>query len=215
MSAGVFGKLPARGDFLAHGLPASFTEPWHGWLARGLPAARLALGERLEPVYRVAPAWRFLLAPGIAGPDAAAGVLVPSVDAVGRAFPLTLARLLEPPPDPLALLAGSAWLDRLEAAARAALRPALDLEGWLGELGRIDEAPPPARLPPALPLALAGEGEALAAALGPLLLGRGLQGLALFWGAGSPFVAAGARLCRGLPEGPDFLRLLTDPEGGA
>lgn len=211
---GVFGKLPARGDFLVHGLSASFTEPWHGWLARGMLAARGALGERLEAVWQVAPAWRFALAPGLAGPEAVVGVLVPSVDAVGRAFPLTLALLAREPPDPLALLVRPGWLDRLEAAARRALAPRLQLEAWLQELdalapGELQPAPPP-RL---LPTRLYGDRAALGQALATLLMARGGSGLALFWGEGSPFVAAGALACGGLPEGPDFVRLLADPEG--
>ena len=40
-----------------------------------------------------APIWRFSVAAGGAGPDAVSGVMMPSVDRVGRAFPLTLARV--------------------------------------------------------------------------------------------------------------------------
>lgn len=209
---GVFGKLPARGDFLARGLPAEFGEAWHGWLVRGLGAARAVLGARLAEVWRMAPAWRFLLAAGLAGPRVAAGVMVPSIDRVGRAFPLTLVRLADGPLEPAALLAGPPWLDRLEAAARAALDPALDLEAWLGELDRIGaQEPAPAR-PPPLPLRLEGEPAALAPAIAALFAARGGHGLALFWSAGSPFVAAGALASLGLPEGRDFVRLLEDGE---
>jgi type VI secretion system protein ImpM len=210
---GAFGKLPARGDFLAHRLPADFTEPWHGWLARGLLAARGALGDRLEELWRVAPAWRFALAPGLAGPEAVVGVLVPSVDAVGRAFPLTLALPAREPPDALALILRPDWLDRLEAAARRALDPGLGLGDWLAALDALAPRELPAAPPPRLlPVRLAGDGAELAHALATLLLARGGSGLALFWGQGSPFVAAGALACGGLPEGPDFVRLLADPE---
>lgn len=37
-----------------------------------------------------APIWRFSAAAGLAGPDAVLGVMMPSVDRVGRQFPLTL-----------------------------------------------------------------------------------------------------------------------------
>ena len=37
-----------------------------------------------------APIWRFTLSAGLAGPDAMLGVLMPSMDRVGREFPLTL-----------------------------------------------------------------------------------------------------------------------------
>ena len=39
----------------------------------------------------MAPIWRFALAPGVAGPLPMLGVMMPSVDRVGRQFPLTLA----------------------------------------------------------------------------------------------------------------------------
>ena len=210
---GVFGKLPARGDFVAQGLPPFFTDAWHGWLVRGLADARLLLGERLAEVWRVAPAWRFLLAPGLSGPVAAAGVLVPSVDAVGRAFPLTLARLAAEPLEPLGLLAGPPWLDRLEAAARAALVPDLDLEVWLAELRAMAPERPPVAAPPPLPLRLFGEAGGLAPRLAGALVARGGHGLALFWSAGSPYVAAGLLASLGLPEGRDFVRLLSDRGG--
>src|ERR687890_132230 len=88
---GVFGKLPARADFLSRGLPASFADPWHAWVVRGLAAARQELAERFESAYMAAPVWRFVLPPGACGPALAAGVVLPSVDAVGRLFPLALA----------------------------------------------------------------------------------------------------------------------------
>lgn len=209
---GVFGKLPARGDFVAQGLPPFFTEAWHGWLVRGLAGARLVLGARLFEVWRVAPAWRFLLSPGLAGPAAAAGILVPSVDAVGRAFPLTLVRLAAEAFEPLALVPGPPWLDRPEATARAALVPDLDLEVWLAELQAMAPGPLHVAAPPPLPLYLVGEPEVLAPRLAAALTARGGHGLALFWSGGSPFVAAGLLACLGLPEGRDFLRLLSDRE---
>ena len=80
---GLFGKLPGHGDFVRRHLPRSFVAPWDAWLSEGLQAA---------PDARWTP-WRFHLAPGACGPDAAAGVLAPSEDSVGRRFPLTLAAL--------------------------------------------------------------------------------------------------------------------------
>ena len=88
---GVFGKLPALGDFLLRGLPAGFADPWHGWLADGLATCREMLGDGWLAAYLEAPVWRFALAGDACGPDPVTGVLMPSVDAVGRYFFLTLA----------------------------------------------------------------------------------------------------------------------------
>jgi type VI secretion system protein ImpM len=112
---GLYGKVPAHGDFVRRGLPSSFVSPWDAWLAAGIAAARERLGPHWEAAWDSAPAWRFALPPGMCGPDPVAGVMLPSQDQVGRRFPITLAALLAPgaaPPD-------VAWFDALEAAALA------------------------------------------------------------------------------------------------
>jgi type VI secretion system protein ImpM len=38
--AGLFGKLPARGDFVRENLPRDFTDGWDGWWQRGLGEVR-------------------------------------------------------------------------------------------------------------------------------------------------------------------------------
>lgn len=94
MTTGLFGKLPAHGDFVRRRLPESFCEPWDAWLQAGIAAAREELGENFSHTWDSAPAWRFRLPGGACGPDAVAGVLLPSEDFSGRRFPLTLAALL-------------------------------------------------------------------------------------------------------------------------
>ena len=58
----------------------------------------------------------------------AAGVLMPSVDGVGRYFPLTLACVLDDAPAPLLLRTERAWFERAEALALAALAEASSFE---------------------------------------------------------------------------------------
>lgn len=125
---GVFGKLPALGDFLARELAPDFTGAWHDWLERGLATARAELGEEFLPAYMEAPAWRFALAAGLAGELPVTGVMVPSVDAVSRWFPLTLAAAAPP--------AGEPWYAALEAHARLALEDE-PLDGWLAGLAAL------------------------------------------------------------------------------
>ena len=98
---GLFGKLPAHGDFVRRGLPEPFVEAWDSWVQEGLAAAREALGEGFAEAWAAAPAWRFRLPPGACGAEAAAGVVLASEDMVGRRFPLAVATLLsdgEPAP---------------------------------------------------------------------------------------------------------------------
>lgn len=92
---GVYGKIPTAGDFLRIGLPEGFVQPWDGWLQSALLTGRDRCGAQWDALYMTAPIWRFTLSAGLAGPSAAMGVLMPSVDRVGRRFPLTLAALLK------------------------------------------------------------------------------------------------------------------------
>ncbi|MGV8986885.1 MAG: type VI secretion system-associated protein TagF [Cypionkella sp.] len=87
---GAFGKMPALGDFFRIGAASEVVTPWDAWLQQALQAARATLGARFEACYMSAPIWRFALAPAVAGGQGVLGVLMPSVDRVGRQFPLTL-----------------------------------------------------------------------------------------------------------------------------
>lgn len=87
---GWFGKLPGMGDFGQRRLPARFRAIWDEWLQAGLQALR---AEREDWVmhYLHAPIWFFALGKDVMSPSPWIGVLMPSVDSVGRYFPLTLA----------------------------------------------------------------------------------------------------------------------------
>lgn len=127
--AGWFGKMPALGDFASRRLPEAWIAAWDAWLQDELVAAREALGEPawLE-LYLVAPIRRFWLAPNLLTREAWLGVLMPSVDSVGRHFPLTLATPLREGHDDLVdALANDDWLAAADALARQALDPAFDV----------------------------------------------------------------------------------------
>ncbi|MGI3170842.1 type VI secretion system-associated protein TagF [Pseudooceanicola sp. C21-150M6] len=88
---GIFGKISGMGDFLKRGLTPEFCSHWDSWLQDRLPAAQDRLGARWRALYFSAPIWRFHLPAGLIGPAPVMGVIMPSVDRVGREFPLTLA----------------------------------------------------------------------------------------------------------------------------
>jgi type VI secretion system protein ImpM len=92
---GFYGKLPCRGDFLQRRAPQAFVETWDAWLQECMHASRQQLQEAWLDRYLTGAVWRFALTEGICGNAAYAGILVPSVDRVGRYFPLTVITQLE------------------------------------------------------------------------------------------------------------------------
>lgn len=212
--AGLYGKAPAHGDFLSHGLPRAFVGPWDGWLAGWLAGGRRWLGEAFEHRFMASPAWHFLLAPGLCGPQGWAGVMLPSVDKVGRCFPLTVAlavageddmvRLLDEWPDGFGLMADAAR-DLAEGAA-----PFDAVLARLQELERSAPLPPP-YCPPNRVLRVDGQARAWRVAIAEpvsAIVARDLLaaqfadagcGHSLWWRAGRERPEASCILCRGLP----------------
>jgi type VI secretion system protein ImpM len=96
MEVGFYGKLPSHGDFLRRRVSDAFVGVWDAWLQECIAASRAILGDRWLDVYLTSPAWRFACAAGTFGTAPVAGVMVPSVDRVGRYFHLTFAVELPP-----------------------------------------------------------------------------------------------------------------------
>lgn len=87
-AAWLFGKLPAHGDFVARGLPADQREALDDWLAGSMAAARADRGDGFDAAYDQAPPWRFARE---SGGRWEAGAMAPSMDGVGRRYPIVVA----------------------------------------------------------------------------------------------------------------------------
>ncbi|MGL6210123.1 MAG: type VI secretion system-associated protein TagF, partial [Paracoccaceae bacterium] len=129
MALAAYGKHPAKGDFLAQGVPFSLQAPLEGWLDQVLAEARWELGAAWEGVWRDAPLLRFWVGEGVWG-QPVAGVMAASQDRVGRRFPLILfcagsdAALLPPP----TIGGDGGWYDRM-AVLMAERLAARDIAG--------------------------------------------------------------------------------------
>ena len=120
---GWYGKIPALGDFASRRLPQDFICAWDRWLQGALSASRAALGEDWQASYLNSPIWRFLLLPHACGPTSWTGIMLPSVDKLGRQFPLTFAVALEAQPAAAAaVFAAHHWFRTLEQIALDSLR---------------------------------------------------------------------------------------------
>ncbi len=159
---GVFGKMPALGDFLRMGTQPGFVAVWDDWLQTTMRQARDMLGARFDDSYMRAPIWRFTLAPGLAGQGGALGVLMPSVDRVGRRFPLTIAAPLPARFSvPGTHCANDAVFRSLEDIALDALDDAMTrdaLGARLARLGTLDLIPADAAVPSKAVPAIAAPG---------------------------------------------------------
>ncbi len=185
LSAGFFGKIPARGDFVRHGLPSAFVAALDAWWQRMLPASRARLGEAWIDAWMEAPIWRFLLPAGSCGPDAAAGLWLPSTDKAGRLFPLVIA------------LAAPSWPELARCGAF------LDAAETIG-LAAIERDVPPEQLAAAVAAAARSDTALSAGDSWPE------PRTGIWWTAGSDRVAPGRRLHPGMPDEAAFTAMLQD-----
>lgn len=112
---GFFGKIPLTGDFIHRRISSVFMNRWDDWLKVNILHSQDQLGERWLPIYSQSPMWRFCIAPGIIDNNAHLGVMIPSVDSVGRYFPLTVAQTIDAKAIPFMLSdTANQWFQNIE-----------------------------------------------------------------------------------------------------
>ena len=127
MRCGIFGKLPAKRDFVAVGAPREFLQVWEAWMQGGLSASRQQLGAGWQEAFLRAPIWRFWLGPDLCG-FPVLGAFMPSVDGVGRYFPLTIFARPDPGEElpPPEIEPHDEWFGRAEDLLLSALAEGAD-----------------------------------------------------------------------------------------
>lgn len=104
---GVYGKIPSVGDFFSRGLPRQDIVAVDHWLQEGMVALQ-ALRDDWQATYLIAPVWRFLIPAGVLGSSAKSGLVMASVDKIGRYFPIVVLASHEQIDDRLLLKIGPA-----------------------------------------------------------------------------------------------------------
>lgn len=216
---GLFGKIPAQGDFIERNLQRSFTLPWDDWLQRCLAASREQLGELWLDIYLSSPLWRFCLSPGAVDNTAWAGILMPSVDAVGRYYPLTLAQPVAGNSNLFEFLSrNDAWYTALENLAVTALQGDVDAEALMAELLNVVAATEctPQSGPAVVRLthgwAIHSDGAQAASSYGSLLhhaLSPLCPSQSLWWCGNSQLMSPTCIYVQGLPTSEQFSALLS------
>jgi type VI secretion system protein ImpM len=80
---GLFGKIPAKGDFVRHNVQSPGARAFESWVSESYDALRGANGEQIQHPVRV------VFAPPGTG-ELLIGIMTPSEDQVGRKFPLVV-----------------------------------------------------------------------------------------------------------------------------
>jgi type VI secretion system protein ImpM len=219
MQCGLFGKLQTKRDFVTVDLPRNVVTAWEEWIQKALARSQESLGDDWLATYLSAPLWRFRIGREIAGCEIA-GVMMPSVDGVGRKFPLMVACCAED--DETFDQPESARSEAWYAAVEDYLLNLLDAEPTYEEaIEALRNLPSYPSAAPAqdIPVNAADWGYAAAcdaaslpaalARLRELEQARLLQKTSLWWTIGGADWTAAAFICSGMPSEVAFTAMLS------
>ena len=119
-------------------LPARFVTPWDNWLQSQILALQERQPDDWLETYLCGSIWRFLIQDEALGSSTWCGIITPSVDIVGRYFPLTIATAL---PRYTSVVNAprvlSPWLHHAEETVLDALTQTLSIEDILSRIRTI------------------------------------------------------------------------------
>ncbi|HTF98502.1 MAG TPA: type VI secretion system-associated protein TagF [Cellvibrio sp.] len=133
---GLFGKLPAHGDFIYRDLPSHFINAWDAWLQGFVASSQQQLGEAWLDIYLTSPIWRFVMSDGVIDGQGWAGIVLPSVDRVGRYFPFSIITKVPVAANPFISIQQDSWFDAMEEQALSALSGNIQLEELVQNINR-------------------------------------------------------------------------------
>jgi type VI secretion system protein ImpM len=208
---GFFGKVRSHGDFVGRRVPPEVRDRFDRWLQAALVRSKQDLGDAWLPVWLSSPLWRFVVAAGVCGEQAWAGVMMPSHDRVGRCFPLLLMAGIDGTPSMRGCLTvHDGWFGQLEELALSTLDDGFAIDTLDAGLSSLEGAPsglyPLDDRAPSLPLAL--EVAALACDAPAAPMDAASDGGGGWWTTGSALVAPCMLACGGLPAPDGFPSLL-------
>lgn len=124
-----YGKLPSHGDFLSKNLSPDFVRSWDGWLQQVISSSRKEMSDNWLNYYLTSPIWHFVISPGTCDDSNWVGVMIPSVDKVGRYFPFTLFEKIPVSVNPIEFLESNKhWFEEKQSILLALLDERLNIE---------------------------------------------------------------------------------------
>ena len=222
---GFYGKMPSNGDFVSRHLPRTFVDPWDQWLQESISSSRQQLGENWLDRYLIGPIWRFALSAGVCGDNAWIGLVMPSVDRVGRYFPLTLAVPVNETCKLLVIADNEeSWFAQAEDIALTALDQNNKLEAFNQDIiklavpshfsvsSQLDKTPESELTDSDFWRIAMTDSKPISANLNPLteqFLRQRFPDFTVWWSNGSEQVEASILICNKLPPAQGFSALLT------
>ena len=221
MRCGLFGKLPAKRDFIALFAPRDFLDAWEPWMQSSISASRQRLAAGWQQAFLTAPIWRFWLGGEICR-RTVLGALMCSLDGLGRYYPLTVfgyadqgAAIRPPDLDPQ-----DAWFVAAEEFLLRTLEKDISFEATTAALDQL--APPVqeptdavpeglTRLGPGAVATTVGSDEFVAAfaALRGANHASTYAAASAWWTLGGEEFQPTALSCKGMPDAFLFANMLT------
>ncbi len=210
LQTGLYGKLPAYGDFIFRNLNSSFITPWDEWLQHFISGSQEQMGDDWLDIYLTSPIWRFVLSPGVIDNNMWAGLMMPSVDRVGRYFPISLVKPFAQNTNTVKfMLDQSEWFDALEAQCLSALDGSIDADALVAAVNELNVQPTEdydatfnlGEMGPML-FSLNGQSEQMQLALPYMLnaaLTSSLSSFSVWQTSGSQLISPMLFSCQGLP----------------
>lgn len=97
LKIGVYGKLPSHPDFVSESIRSEISNELYDWAQKMIYHGRDQMTEAgWLSAYLVSPIWRMCVPPSAERDGSWIGIMMPSVDAVGRYFPLFMTFEIDP-----------------------------------------------------------------------------------------------------------------------
>ena len=209
LAPGFFGKLPSHGDFVSRRVPPGLLGPWEAWLDAWIGQSRDFFGDTWLETYFSSPIWRFCASAGCCGDQPFCGLLIPSLDRLGRFYPVSILTPLGPQDLPFGIAtAAIAWFDAVEVLALSCLRDGFEFAAFDADLAAaVSPVVESGEATLEMPVTEAGLAPMIGHPLGRLLASSAVAH-SLWWTSGSRAIAACCRAYPGLPSAEDFAKLL-------
>lgn len=213
---GFFGKIPANGDFVTRQLKQDTIDNITNWMMEFIDESKKQLGDNWLSIYLTSPVWRFATSAGCFNDYPCQGIIFPSVDKVGRYFPMMVLANSNGKDTPIDIfLEKQHWYENVEKESLLVLDDSDTLEGFVKRLELLSESNNDSydahdtqfainhstdiELPIALTHTNLKANQVFASTIDSLLTSKHEQ-YSLWWTDSSNKIPPGFMLCQGVPS---------------